>query len=59
MANFSIHTDDQELLETIAKKVTRKEESIHLMKEDINADTVMKAFLQLENMNRDLQQVKP
>ena len=52
LADFSIHTDDQELLETIAKKVTREEESIHLMKEEIKANTVIDAFLQLESVTK-------
>ncbi|WP_152657011.1 iron-containing alcohol dehydrogenase family protein [Oceanobacillus sp. CFH 90083] len=49
LADFSIYTDDRELLEIIAAKVTRTEESIHLMKEEINVNTVIEAFLQLEN----------
>ncbi|WP_040978089.1 iron-containing alcohol dehydrogenase family protein [Oceanobacillus jeddahense] len=52
LADFSIKTDDQELLEIIANKVTREEESIHLMKEVIHADTVIDAFLQLENFSK-------
>ncbi|MCT1901350.1 iron-containing alcohol dehydrogenase family protein [Oceanobacillus sojae] len=49
LADFSIQTDDQRLLDAIAKKVTRAEESIHLMKEEINAEKVIRAFLQLED----------
>lgn len=52
LADFSVRTDDQALLETIAKKVTREEESIHLMKEEINADIVINAFLNLEDISK-------